>query len=62
MMTINVMDKEQKSKPDMRDHALNEANNMRFGEEIRPKAYPEVQEKAPSKKDKDIVGKDSNLG
>ena len=55
------MVKEQKSKPYSRDPALNEANNMRFGEEIRPKAYPEVQEKAPSKKDKDIVDKDSNL-
>jgi hypothetical protein len=63
MMTINVMDKEQKAKPPYaRDPALNEVNNMRFREEIRPKAYPEVQEKAPSKKDKDIVGKDSNLG
>jgi hypothetical protein len=63
MMTINVMDKEQKAKPPYaRDPALNEANNMRFGEEIRPKAYPKVQEKAPSKKEKDIVWKDSNLG
>ena len=54
---------EQKAKPPYaRDPALNEANNMRFGEEIRPKAYPKVQEKAPSKKEKDIVWKDSNLG
>ena len=55
------MDKEQKPKPYARDPALNEANNMRFGEEVRPKAYPEVQEKMPSKKDKDIVDKDKNL-
>jgi hypothetical protein len=60
-VNINLLDKEQKPKPYARDLALNEANNMRFGEEIRPKAYPEVQEKAPSKKDKDIVEKDSNL-
>ena len=55
------MDKEQKAKPYARDPALNEANNMRFGEEIRPKPYPKVQEKAPSKKDEDIVDKDNNL-
>jgi len=56
------MDKERKSKPPYaRDPALNEANNTRFGEEIRPKAYPEVQEKAPSKKDKDNEEKDNNL-
>jgi len=55
------MDKEQKAKPYARDAALNEANNMRFGEEIRPKAYPEVQDKAASKRDKDIVEKDRNL-
>jgi hypothetical protein len=55
------MDKEQKSKPYARDPALNEANNMRFGEETRPKAYPKVQqEEVPSKKDKDIVQKDNN--
>ena len=56
------MAKEQKPKPPYaRDPALNEANNTRFGEEIRPKAYLEVQEEAPSKKDKDIVDKDNNL-
>ena len=60
-MNINLVVKKQKSKPYSRDPALNEANNMRFGEEIRPKAYPEVQEKAPSKKDKDIVDKDNDL-
>jgi hypothetical protein len=61
MANIKFMDKEQKPKAYARDPALNEANNMRFGEEVRPKAYPEVQEKMPSKKDKDIVDKDKNL-
>ena len=60
MVNIKLMVKEQKSKPYARDPALNEANNMRFGEEIRPKAYPKVQEEVHSKKDKDIVEKDSN--
>lgn len=55
------MDKEQKSKPYARDPALNEANNIRFGEEIRPKAYPKVQEETPSKKEKDSEEKENNL-
>ena len=55
------MDKEEKSKPYVRDQALNEANSVRIGEEIRPNAYPEVQEKKPTKKDKDIVEEDSNF-
>jgi hypothetical protein len=49
-VNIKLMDKEQKSKPYARDLALNEANNMKFGEEIRPKAYPEVQEKSLQRK------------
>ena len=56
------MDKEQKVKPYARDPALNESNNIRFGEEIRPKAYTEEQGKASSKKEKDIaVERESNV-
>ena len=56
------MDKEQKVKPYARDPALNESNNIRFGEEIRPKAYTEEQDKASSKKEKDIaVERESNV-